>query len=421
MSTATPVHRPDAGPGRATGAVAAVRASLQAIEATEGDVRAWVSVDGEGALGAAVALDRIEASARGPLHGVPFGVKDVIDLAGSATGCGSVLRRGRVAERDAWIVSRLRGLGAVPLGKTVTTEFAYFSPGPTRNPRALDRTPGGSSSGSAAAVAAGHVPLALGSQTAGSLTRPAAYCGVTGFVTPVGRVPTAGVVGLSPTLDALGVLTRTVTDLVPVLQALGLLGEVPGPARPAAVALWSGAPVAAVEPGMAAALDRAASAVVDGGGRTRPFLPESVVERATELHEVVMAFEAVRLRAAEAARPEALSDALNALFERGRRITAQQHAAALAERASLRARALAGLGTSDAVLGPAATGVAPEGTSATGSPVLSRAWQYLGLPTVTVAGLRDAAGLPLGVQLVGHPSRVGPLLQAAAWLEARLP
>ncbi|MER5828478.1 amidase [Streptomyces mirabilis] len=189
-----------------------IAGALERLDRTESDVRAWVRVDRDGALSAARELDAVPSG--GPLRGVPVGVKDIIDVAGLPTECGSPLRRGRIAEADAPLVARLRRLGAIPLGKTVTTEFAYFAPGPTRNPHNLAHTPGGSSSGSAAAVATGVVPLALGSQTAGSLTRPASYCGVAGFVAPAGGpLDTTGFVGLAPGLDAVGLLTPTVADL----------------------------------------------------------------------------------------------------------------------------------------------------------------------------------------------------------------
>ena len=176
--------------------------TLERIEALEPDVRAWVHVDPDA-----------HATASGPLAGIPLGVKDLIDVAGMPTRCGSTLRDSRPVERDADCVALARRLGAVPIGKTVTTEFGYFAPGPTRNPHALDHTPGGSSSGSAAAVAAGMVPLAFGTQTAGSLTRPASFCGVAGLVTTRGRFSTTGITGLSPSLDSLGLLARTVDDL----------------------------------------------------------------------------------------------------------------------------------------------------------------------------------------------------------------
>ncbi|MFD8819308.1 amidase, partial [Streptomyces sp. NPDC059627] len=347
----------------------------------------------------------------GPLHGMPFGVKDIIDVAGLPTECGSVLRRGRIAGSDAWLVDRLRRAGAVPLGKTVTTEFAYFQPGPTRNPRNPAHTPGGSSSGSAAAVAAGVVPLALGSQTAGSLTRPASFCGVAGYVAPVGAWSTRGFTGLSPSLDAPGLLTTGVTELATVIRAVdGTEAEVLDAVR---LVQWSGTELAELDPAMLDAVRRTgrdlhAEAVE---------LPVNTAELAAA-HAVVMAYEAARTLAAEARHPESLSGHLNELLDRGRRTSDAEYGAALATARTARATVLALLADVDAILGPAAPGPAPHGLAATGNPVLSRPWQLLGLPVVTVPGHRDPQGLPLGLQLVGHPDRVGRLLGAARAVEA---
>ncbi|MER5789290.1 amidase [Streptomyces sp. NPDC001980] len=383
---------------------AAVEEALRRQEQTEPDIRAWVRVDAEGARAGA-----LNAPA-GPLHGMPFGVKDIIDVAGLPTECGSPLRRGRIAAADAWLVDRLRRAGAVPLGKTVTTEFAYFQPGPTRNPHNPAHTPGGSSSGSAAAVAAGVVPLALGSQTAGSLTRPASFCGVAGYVAPVGAWSTAGFTGLSPSLDAPGLLTPGVSELATVIEAVdGTTAEGIDSVR---LLVWQGVELTDVEPSMLDAVRHTGHALRADGTE----LPISTVELA-DAHAVVMAYEAARSLAAEAGRPESLSRHLNELLERGRRTTDGEYRAALATAHTARTAALALLTRVDAILGPAAPGPAPKGLAATGNPLLSRPWQLLGLPVVTVPGHRDPQGLPLGLQLVGHPDRVGRLLGVARAVE----
>ncbi|MFF7474762.1 amidase family protein [Streptomyces sp. NPDC008092] len=383
---------------------AAVEEALRRQAQTEADIRAWVRVDAEGARAAAL------SAPEGPLHGMPFGVKDIIDVAGLPTECGSVLRRGRVAAADAWLVDRLRRAGAVPLGKTVTTEFAYFQPGPTRNPRNPAHTPGGSSSGSAAAVAAGVVPLALGSQTAGSLTRPASFCGVAGYVAPVGAWSTAGITGLSPSLDAPGLLTPTVAELATVIEAVD--GTTAEDAASVRLSLWQGAELTDVAPSMLDAVRHTGRELRADGTE----LPVSAVELA-DAHAVVMAYEAARSLAAEARHPESLSRHLNDLLERGRRTTDAEYRAALATAHTARAVVLDLLTHVDAILGPAAPGPAPHGLAATGNPVLSRPWQLLGLPVVTVPGHRDPDGLPLGLQLVGHPARVGRLLGVARTVE----
>ncbi|MEU4893227.1 amidase [Streptomyces sp. NPDC044780] len=385
--------------------------ALERLDATEPGIRAWVRVDRDGAQGAARRLDT--APAAGPLRGIPFGVKDIIDVRGLPTECGSPLRLGHVAGSDAVLVDRLRRLGAVPLGKTVTTEFAYFAPGPTRNPHHLGHTPGGSSSGSAAAVAAGVVPLALGSQTAGSLTRPAAYCGVAGFVAPVGGpLETTGFTGLSATLDAPGLLTPTVADLRLAHAALTGADRLPGPVAPPArptLAVWPGTELGEVAADMRAALARTVEDAVAGGARLVELDWTERTPRLVDAHITVMAYEAARSLAAEAAHPDRLSTPLNELLARGRSIAATDYRRALSVAERERAAMLALLGDVDAVLGPAALGPAPSGLAATGSPVLSRPWQLLGLPALTVPGHRNGAGLPLGLQLIGHPERLDRL------------
>jgi Asp-tRNA(Asn)/Glu-tRNA(Gln) amidotransferase A subunit family amidase len=387
-----------------------IAGALERLDRTESDVRAWVRVDRDGALGAARELDAVPVPSGGPLRGVPVGVKDIIDVAGLPTECGSPLRRGRIAEADAPLVARLRRLGAIPLGKTVTTEFAYFAPGPTRNPHNLAHTPGGSSSGSAAAVATGVVPLALGSQTAGSLTRPASYCGVAGFAVPAGgSLDTTGFVGLSHSLDAVGLLTPTVADLRLVYGALtgsDRLSRPPeAPTRPR-LAVWSGGELAEISQDMRAALVRSVEDAVANGAVLVDVDWPALTPRLVEAHITVMAYEAARMLAEESTHPDRLSAPLNELLAHGRSITTgdYEHARSVARRE--RSTVLALLGDVDAVLGPAAPGAAPKGLTATGSPVLSRPWQLLGLPALTVPGHRDAQGMPLGVQLVGHPDRL---------------
>ncbi|MER7795520.1 amidase [Streptomyces sp. NPDC097640] len=385
---------------------AAVDDALRRLENTEPEIRAWVRVDPDGARAAA------EAAPDGPLRGVPFGVKDIIDVAGLPTECGTPLRRGRIATHHAWLVDRLRHAGAVPLGKTVTTEFAYFHPGPTRNPHHPAHTPGGSSSGSAAAVAAGVVPLALGSQTAGSLTRPASYCGVAGYVAPVGAWSTRGFTGLSPSLDAPGLLAARVSDLGGAVEAVdGTRTEEPESLR---ILVWPGTELTAVDPAMLSALHRTRQALAASGAATDDLGTQAATPALADGHATVMAYEAARSLAAEhSEHPGALSTHLRDLLDRGHSTPEADYRAALETARTARARLLDLLSDADAILGPAAPGPAPHGLGATGTPVLSRPWQLLGLPVVTVPGHRDPHGMPLGLQLVGHPDRVGRLLGAA--------
>ncbi|MEU3269862.1 amidase [Saccharomonospora sp. NPDC006951] len=390
---------------------ALVAGTLRDIEARESAIAAWVRLDEKGALAAARELDDVTRA--GPLRGIPFGVKDIVDVAGLPTECGSPLREGRIARVDAEVVAMLRRAGAVPVGKTVTTEFAYFAPGPTRNPHDPARTPGGSSSGSAAAVGAGTVPLAIGSQTAGSLTRPAAFCGAAGLVAP--GLPTAGFAALAPSLDSVGLLAATVADLT--LTFTVLTGTAPVTANPPSLAVWNGTDVADIEPEMAEALTQTARLAGESGARVAkldlPELPATLVAA----HEKVMAYEAVRALAEEARHPQRLSPQLGELLATGSRISGEEYAAALAVARRHRPAVLDLLADGTFLLAPAAPGAAPPGLAATGSPVLSRPWQLLRLPVVTVPGCRTEGGLPLGVQLIGHPDRVPELLAAAEWVE----
>ncbi len=388
----------------AAGTHGALGRARDAITATEPDVRAWVEFAPEPT-----------GPRSGPLGGVPLGVKDIVDVAGLPTRCGSVLRAGAApAVADAAIVAAWRRAGAVPVGKTVTTEFAYFSPGPTANPAAPGHTPGGSSSGSAAAVAAGHVPLALGSQTAGSVTRPAAYCGVAALVMSRGRFPVDGVTGLAPSLDSHGVLAARVDDLAAAWAAL--TGE-PDPAgrtpRTPRLLLCTAGPL---EPPMRAALAGAAERL-RAAGTVVDLLDAADVDALTAAHPVVMAYEAARERAVELAHPGSLSVPLAELLQRGAAMPETEYRAALGRVARHGEALAAATHGYDAVLAAAAPGPAPRGLEATGDPVCSRAWQALGRPAVTVPGLRDDAGLPLGLQLVGHAGHDGDLLATGCGVE----
>jgi len=337
----------------------------------------------------------------GVLAGVPLAVKDIIDLAGVPTRCGSTLRaNAEPATVDASIVREWRRAGATPIGKTVTTEFAFFAPGPTDNPAAPGHTPGGSSSGSAAAIAAGHVPLALGSQTAGSVTRPAAFCGVASLVMTRGRFPVDGVVGLSPSLDSHGLFAATVSDLSFAWSALSERPEASLPNAPRL--LVCDASSFDLSPTMQAALSTAVARLRAAGFVVDEFPDAALVPALTAAHPVVMAYEAARERAVELASADQLSAPLASLLRTGAAMPREEYDAALATIASGAARLAELMDGYDAVLTPAALGAAPKGLAATGDPVLSRAWQALGLPTVAVPGMRDAAGLPLGLQVVGR-------------------
>ncbi|MCG2623695.1 amidase [Arthrobacter sp. I2-34] len=395
-----------------------VRSCLDRVEALEPGIRAWVSVDVVGALAAAEALERVPLPVRGPLWGIPAGVKDIIDVAGTPSGCGSTVRhRALPAGDDAACVASLRRAGGVVLGKTVTTEYGYFAPGPTRNPHRPGHTPGGSSSGSAAAVAAGMVPFAFGTQTAGSLTRPAAYCGVAGFVASPGTVPTDGVTGLSHSFDSIGFLAAGVNDVRTAWTAIAGVDDEPRQVRAPRILLWDGSDVASISEGMQAGFQRVLAVLRPRGAWVESLGFSGAIRDLAQLHAVVMAYEAVRLREELDGRDAEISAPLAQLLARGRALPAVEYAQATAGIAAARLEVTARIRSFDAVLAPAAPGAAPAGLAATGDPVLSRPWQAMGLPVVTVPGLRDGDGLPLGLQLVGLPGNESRLFDVAAWLE----
>ncbi|SNX96323.1 Asp-tRNAAsn/Glu-tRNAGln amidotransferase A subunit [Geodermatophilus sabuli] len=399
--------------GRTTPGDTVARARAR-IAQTESALHAWVALD--------PCPDTTGSSGR--LRGVPLGVKDIIDVAGLATRCGSSLRADRgAAADDAAIVRAWRSAGAVPLGKTVTTEFAFFAPGPTRNPVAPGHTPGGSSSGSAAAVAAGQVPLAIGSQTAGSVTRPASYCGVAAMVMSRGSFPVDGVVGLSPSLDSHGVYAARVSDLALAWSALTGAGDAGvGEVRPPRVLLWSADPLGVVEAEMAEAVGTARARLAGAGASVDDLDPraEEIVAGAAAAHPVVMAYEAARERAEELAAADRLSEPLARLLRTGAATSGEAYETARRTVADAAAFVAHLLEDYDVILGPAAPGPAPEGLGGTGDPILSRPWQAIGAPVVTVPGLRSSAGLPLGLQAVGRTGGELDLLAVSGWIEQQL-
>ncbi|MDJ0347924.1 amidase [Cryobacterium sp. PH29-G1] len=394
--------------GRTTQDAARAR-SRQRIDETEETVRAWVDISFPE-----------RPSAEGALHGVPMGVKDIIDLHGFPTKCGSATRRDAApAETDATIVSAWRAAGAVPIGKTVTTEFAFFQPGPTNNPAAPGHTPGGSSSGSAAAVASGQVPLALGSQTAGSVTRPASFCGVASLVMTHDRFPVDGITGLSQSLDSNGMFTADAHDLAVAWSALS--GESIPPSAPPRLLLWDACTIGSVSGEMVDAVDRATRAFRADGAVVEVFPEAQLIIDCTAAQPIVMGYEAARERATELAMADRLSEPLRQLLENGARISDADYREARTLLARGRARIREVLNGCSGIVGAAALGAAPEGTAATGDPLLSRPWQAIGLPVATIPGLRSQAHLPLGIQLIGHPRGEAALLSTAGWIQDRLP
>ncbi|GAA4332857.1 amidase [Variovorax defluvii] len=422
IATMTAVELRRALAQRELSAEAAARAALERIAEREPQIHAWQYVDADGALATARALDA--RGVPGLLGGVPLGVKDIIATADLPTCYGSPIYAGFRPTADAHCVTLARQAGAVVMGKTVTTEFAYFQPGPTANPRNPAHTPGGSSSGSAAAVADGMVPIAFGTQTAGSLIRPASYCGVFALKPSYGMVRLEGIKPFSPSLDTLGWLARSADDLELMRCAMAGVGFEPlQPAPPRALRLgicrtheWP-----AADAGGVAAFEQGVKLAGAAGADLRDVALPASAAGWLNAQKTVMAWEAARQLDAEwRAHPQQLSAALHALLDTGRHTPEADHrrALSLAQDGSRAVQSLMhGL---DALLVPAAPGEAPAGLSATGDPVFSRVWTLLGLPCVNVPGLHGPQGLPIGLQLVGHPGQERALLAAAAALHPLL-
>jgi len=400
-------------------AEALVQACLDRIARDEPRIQAWTWLDPEQALAKARAIDA--GGRRGPLFGLPVGVKDIIDTADAPTECGTPLYRGRRPGKDAACVAALRAAGAVMLGKTVTTELAYFGPGPTRNPRDLAHTPGGSSSGSAAAVADCMVPAALGTQTAGSIIRPAAYCGVVGFKPTHGVLSLEGAHPFAPSLDTLGVLVRKVADVAPLLASLGASVRLEFRARQPEVGLWRSTQWRHATPAVQDRLEEVARELARAGAAVRDVDLGPEEPALTEVQALIMATEAVRSMGALRERSaSSLSPQLRALLDQGAAASASQVQSAREIAGRARSTATALLGKVDVLLTPSAPGEAPEGLGSTGDPAFNRVVTLLGFPAIGLPAGTGPSGLPLGVQLVGGPGREGALLGVAAWVESRL-
>lgn len=418
-------------------AVELVEACLARISARDGEIEAWAYIDPDHALAQAKSLDaaRQVGLPIGPLHGIPVGIKDIIDTADMPTENGTVLHRGRKPPDDATVVSLLREAGAVILGKTVTTELALMHPGKTRNPHDGACTPGGSSSGSAAAVASGMVPLALGTQTNGSVIRPASFCGIFGFKPSHGLIPRTGVFTQSRFLDTVGVYGRSVADLA-------LIGEVlmrhdprdpdtsPQPAPPLRAVAAEPPPVppqlAFVKTPVWDKADddtKAAFAELNEalGGQCEEVPLPNVFSGAWDWHRKIMFADIAKNCAGLYDRGrDKLSESIRGIIEEGREIKAVDYAAAKDWRAVLNAGLDEIFARFDAIITPAANGEAPKGLESTGDPAFCTLWTFCGTPAVTLPLLVGENGRPIGVQLIGSRGDDARLLRTAAWLVNRL-
>jgi Asp-tRNA(Asn)/Glu-tRNA(Gln) amidotransferase A subunit family amidase len=388
-----------------------VERCAEAIAAQDAQVKAFAAIDLEAAHREAKASAAALAAA--PLRGLAVGIKDIFDTADFPTAYGSPIYAGHRPRADAALVTEIRRVGGLILGKTITTELAFMWPGQTRNPHNLDHTPGGSSSGSAAAVAAGMLPIAVGSQTAGSVIRPAAFCGIAGFKPSFGLLPTAGMKGFAWHLDTVGLFAARVADVAFAAAAitgrpLRIDRETADAPRIALVRTprWR---------------ETAAPPAASAGATVQDVVLPPAFERAYEAHAVIQGYEAYRALGFEYDRfRDRLSPPLRQMLEQAAHLSPEAYDAARGSARRARGALAELVGDGTVVLTPSAPGAAPAGLSSTGAPIFNRLWTLLGTPCVNVPGLVDAARLPLGVQVVGRFGRDHHTLQAASFLETAL-
>jgi aspartyl-tRNA(Asn)/glutamyl-tRNA(Gln) amidotransferase subunit A len=393
---------------------------LARIDRYESLVRAWVVIDRDGARQQAEWLtdELMRGQVRGPLHGIPIGVKDIIDVFDLPTGCGSRLWANSIARQDATCIKRLRAAGGLILGKTVTTAFAYLDPPVTRNPWDPTRTPGGSSSGSAAAVACGMCLAALGTQTGGSLTRPASYCGVASCKPSWGRIAGDGVLPLAPSLDHVGVMARSVRDLEILLRPFGEFDALES-APPAAITLGRLRGPFEVD-----ADSESWRRLAEFAGREIVVTDVALPARFADLwpsHRALMAVEAAGVHGDRyRRRPDDYPPIITELVEEGLRLGEAAGSRELTRRETLRAELSPLLDRFDSLVTPATTGPAP-GRETTGNPRFNSPWSYLGWPTVSFpVGVVADGGWPISAQLIGRPNGEGALLAVAAACEKKV-
>jgi Asp-tRNA(Asn)/Glu-tRNA(Gln) amidotransferase A subunit family amidase len=398
-------------------AEALMRATLARIADREAEVQAWCHLDPEEALAAARALDK--GSRRGLLHGLPIGFKDIFDTADMPTGYGSPIYAGHRPAWDCTPVALTRAAGGIVVGKTVTTEFAYFHPGKTQNPHDSSHTPGGSSSGSAAAVGADMVSLATGSQTVGSVIRPASFCGVVGYKPTYGLVDMTGVKPFARSLDTCGLFARSVADAALFGRVLTNreLGEGKAPETAPCLKFCRGPTWAEARPEGIAALEEAHRRLGRPGDLALPAdfddLPEAQATIQFKEASASYFFEA-------STQADKLSDVLKAMLREGWAIPPERYDAA--QRLARRCRGLLAevFSKADTLITLSAPGEAPKGLATTGNPAFNKIWTLLGVPCISVPGLIGPRGLPIGIQVIGPLMSDAQTLRAAAWVESRL-
>jgi len=396
------------------------RACLARIDARESEILAWAAIDPASALAQARSRDR--DARKGPLHGVPVGVKDVIDTGDLPTQMGSPIYQGYRPKRDAACVALLRAAGAVVLGKTITCEFAGATPNVTRNPCNPAHTPGGSSSGSAAAVADFMVPAALGTQTRGSILRPASYCGVVGYKPSYGLVTRDGLKFAAESFDTIGVLARSIEDAA-------IFGAILSGCEPLPIKEHSAPPAIGIcrvglehaDPCSVAAVEDSAIRLGAAGASVRDFDPRIDFDALTTATKTVNDVERARAMAWEwQTHRDLLSERLRATVEQGLAATPEQYTAALTLAEDERGRLKEALVGIDIVLAPCVNGEAPASLGFSGDPFFQGVWTALHAPTISLPTHRGPGGLPVGIQLVGRRYADAALLAAARWVFARL-
>lgn len=412
-----------------------VDACLERVANTDGEIGAFAHLDPDHARQQAKHADEARATGNGtgPLHGVPIAIKDIIDTADYPTENGCPIFSGNTPKHDAPCVAALRNAGAVIIGKTVTTELALLTPAKTKNPANLAHTPGGSSAGSAAAVSADMVPGALGTQTAGSILRPASYCGIVGFKPTLGLISRRGVLMQSHTLDTVGVLTRTVPDAALLTQCMAAY-DAQDPvsyqrSQSSLHATASDAPPSKPLFGFVKtpAWAEGTADLHDAFGELTSTLGDLCEEITPDSLEAIIEWQRIVQIAENAAyygplldqAPEHISEGLTARIQAGRKEAVVDYITAIAARDTAIEQISSLFNRYTAILTPAAPGTAPKGLSITGSPIFNGLWTYLGMPTVSLP-LMEANGLPVGAQLVGPQRDDGRLLRTANWLMSHL-
>lgn len=414
-----------------------VEACFQRIDELEDSIGAWAHLDKEVALEQARQADEFRSRGLpvGPLHGLPIGIKDIIDTSDYPTERGSVLYQGRTTTDEATLVSLLREAGAIILGKTVTTEFAVFSPGKTSNPHNTEHTPGGSSSGSAAAVASAMVPLTVGTQTNGSVIRPASYCGVYGFKPSFGRISRHGVLKQSSPLDTIGVFARSLADLALISDVLFRYDANDTAMKPTAAPCISKllAQTPPLDPHFAfirtPKWEQVESSSKDGFRELIDIVNQSV-EKTIDIVDLPSDFDAIyqdhqNIMEADLAISFAreyrdgkskLSSVLCEMIERGQKVLATEYNTSLGKIEEYRECLEEIFDEYDAILTPSTFGPAPKGLDNTGSPVMNTIWTFCGTPTINIPLLQSPDGLPVGIQVVGSLHDDARLFRTARWL-----